>query len=84
MAQPFEWRHPELREGEVFLGNFDRGQFERVVNWQTKRLGTMAFNASLVPASGNPEPVFPVFIQRSEAQAVGLQLDGQYNVTLNW
>ena len=56
--------HPELLEGEGFHGNYSRPDFI-LIGWQTKRLGTHAYNRNgvLIPESKN---LFPVFVQTEE------------------
>lgn len=58
--------HPELREGEFFLGNFTRDDWTKV-GWRTKRCGVNAYCVD-----GSPYPfqalhgVAPGFALRSE------------------
>ncbi len=61
--------HPEQRQNEVFLGNFDPGFAEKSIKWQTKRIGNTAYqeDGSPYPKTMRCEyrPV-PVFALRSE------------------
>lgn len=77
-----DWRHPELRDGEVHLGNFDRMGFV-YCGYKTKRMGNVPFNPitheSTAPIDGLPD-VFPVFVQRTELEAAGIPILGTYSV----
>ena len=61
------WTHPELQEGEVFVGNFTRRKFEQST-WKSKRLGEVAYrkDGTVVPEQGNY--LFPMFISRQEKE----------------
>jgi len=74
-----EWCHPELKRGEVFIGNFDVSSF-KLCNWKTKRTGEQAYDEEHRPTCDDR---FPVFIQRSEIEATGIEMDGHYNVNLD-
>jgi hypothetical protein len=62
--------HPEQRQNEVFLGNFDPAFAEKLLVWKTKRLGVTAYQEDGVPY---PKTIprkyrpIPVFVDRSEA-----------------
>ena len=83
MAQPFEWRHPELEAGEVLLGHFEEHNFPNVP-WRTKRRGKVAYD----PSTGKPAEdrydigSFPVFVQRAELEAAGVTVEGSFTVNL--
>ena len=63
----FNDRHPELLEGEIFLGNvWNIEPFK--CYWGTKRYGQQSYDVDGVPLSG----YFPLFAQRSELEAAGV------------
>lgn len=61
--------HPEQKDDEVFLGNFDPRFAKYAIVWKTKRIGRIAYqaNGARFPASVYPDylPV-PVFADRME------------------
>jgi|GEM_PF-3678683 len=68
--EDFNRHHPELQEGEIFLGNFYQGDasFDHI-KWKTKRAGSEAYTKdgeSLLDYS-------PVFVQRSEVEKAGIK-----------
>jgi hypothetical protein len=70
----FNINHPELKAGELFLGNF---QCEHIgdICWNTKRRGFQAYNVN----GRAIESLRPVFVQQSElpgAMALELQNRG--------
>ncbi len=72
MAGKSFWSHPELKEGEVYLGNFSVEDFAGVT-WKTKRSGFVAYDVN-----GQPSPwpgLFPGFAQRSELEEAGIDPD---------
>jgi len=66
--------HPELRPGEIFLGNFRPDSFARSIEWPSKRMGIQAYDLD-----GKKFPQFfgwrPVFALRSELEAANVFLD---------
>jgi hypothetical protein len=62
-----KWKHPELQEGEVFIGNgFGLYDLDRI-NYKTKRMGDVAYDKD-----GNPLTIVgykPYFAQRSEVES---------------
>jgi hypothetical protein len=77
--QNFNYHHPELKNGEVFLCNVDDPGDPGVhdplecftidlIGWKTKRGGDTAYTATGKVISGNR----PVFVQRSEIIEAGL------------
>lgn len=66
-------KHPELKKGEVFLSN---GKYSEL-KWKTKRQGVVAFDAYGNSIRG----IQPVFVQKAELEAAGVQIDGRYCVT---
>ena len=48
MAHLKNLANPELREGEFFLGNYTKKDWE-LVGWKTKRRGNAAFTAASEP-----------------------------------
>jgi hypothetical protein len=75
--QDFNYTHPELRQGEVFLGNFDDPAEKDIfleeednttvydIGWKTKRIGIKAYSIEGVIL----EHSVPVFVQATELQA---------------
>lgn len=61
------WMHPELREGEVLIGNHTLESFEKV-GWETKRMGNFAYTVNGELISSEPQYLFPVFAKRSELE----------------
>lgn len=72
-------KHPELKEGEVFLINSNSNKYT-LINWKTKRHGITAYN---IRNEMLDHTYFPVFVQRSELEAAGIKIDGEYNVILH-
>lgn len=66
------YKHPELQEGEVFLGNFIYGNFLKI-SYKTKRLGRMTYDRHGKPLTESS--VYPVFAQRDELKAEGIDPD---------
>lgn len=70
--------HPELEEGEVFLGNHTVPEFE-LIGWKTKRLGNVAYGIDgkslgpIITTAG--KRLYPVFAQRAELKAEGIDPD---------
>lgn len=73
-----QYRHPELQKGEVFLGNFTLENYA-LVGWKTKRLGVVAYDRQdrELDQTNMPDEwqMFPVFAQRAELQAEGIDPD---------
>lgn len=79
----FDQIHPELQEGEVFLGNFsfcegdeekyfvDPGHYNEV-GWMTKRMGLIAYNTK---GEMLPNTMHPVFVRRWELERAGINVD---------
>ncbi len=67
-------KHPELKPGEYYLGNFDPERAKEI-GWKTKRPGIKAFKRN-----GDPYPnqedhgVLPYFVQLKELQAAGVDV----------
>ncbi len=63
--------HPEQNSGEIFLGYYNRAQFDALV-WTSKREGQIVFsdNGCIVGQSGDlvKRRLFPVFMARSERE----------------
>jgi len=53
--------HPELRAGEMFIGNFMSDEYSGI-GWSTKRTGRQAYTIHGEEQTG----FMPVFVQRSE------------------
>ena len=73
-----EFKHPELREGEVFLTNGSISEFYPHIGWTTKRIGVTAYDSDKQPIHSHD--FRPVFVQRSELEKAGITIDGEYNV----
>lgn len=58
-----EWKHPELKEGEMFLCNSDIENFA-LIGWETKRMGNRAFDIynNIIRMTS----IYPVFVQKKE------------------
>jgi hypothetical protein len=63
----FNVTHPELKEGEIFLGNFPEGQAIQV-GWKTKRIGWQSYDKDGLAYSGSR----PVFVQIAELPQTAL------------
>jgi len=61
--------HPELRAGEIFLGNTSINAVG--VDWKTKRLGEVAYDMDGRIA----KHLRPVFVTRDEIEKTGLDPD---------
>jgi hypothetical protein len=61
--------HPELEDGEVWIGNILRSDFH-LIGWTTKRLGKIAYltNGKPIPKS---QGFGPVFVTSEEIEAAG-------------
>ncbi len=60
-----EWKHPEGKQGEVFIGNYNLSNFS-LIKWKTKRLGKVPYNTQ-----GNVMKAvdfFPVFVEKIKQQ----------------
>ena len=56
-----EEKHPEMKDGEIFLNNISTDNF-KFVGWKTKRLGTFAYDIE-----GNViNELRPLFVMREE------------------
>jgi hypothetical protein len=68
-----EWKHPELREGEVHIADMTARAFETCCH-TTKRLGEVAYeHGQPVPADFYIVRWFPVFVQESELIEKGIR-----------
>lgn len=69
VSSAVNWQHPELQNGERFLGNYTAEDFNNKLRWQTKRRGQIAYDKY-----GNKEAdqnLHPIFVQESELQKAG-------------
>jgi hypothetical protein len=57
------FRHPELREGEVLLGNTTREDFDRF-DYESKRLGHIAYDTDGRVLEW--QVTYPVFVSEAE------------------
>lgn len=73
----FNENHPELREGEVFVGNIEMVHFVQSEH-KTKRLGYQAYMRNGTPMRRRKKGeswhsfLYPMFVQRSELEEKGL------------
>ena len=74
-----EWCHPELKDGEVLIGNFDDDNY-RMCDWKTRRVGQKAYDAAGELVAG--DKLFPVFVQRTEVEGRRIMPEGQFNMSL--
>ena len=72
LRSPFNFIHPELETGEIYLANTDDGIF-RLLSWETKRKGEVSYS---ICGEKLYDATFPVFVQRSELYEAGFDLDG--------
>lgn len=73
MGFGFNIKHPELKVGEVFLGNFPRDQIADI-GWKTKRVGFQSYDFKGQAYDG----ARPVFVQQAELPgALCLELQGR-------
>jgi hypothetical protein len=63
-----DFRHPELMEGEQFLGNFTQDEFKRS-QYEKKRLGDTAYDIfnRVIPAANG---LYPMFVSAKEYAAI--------------
>lgn len=62
-------KHPETKEGEIFLGHMTGEFFRNNVGWKTKRAGGAVRNDPYGRFSSEEQGediTFPVFVQRKE------------------
>lgn len=64
--------HPEAKEGEVWIGNAFRSDFQ-FVGWHTRRCGDVAYFANGTPIP-KASSFCPVFVQRAELEAAGVEI----------
>ena len=63
-------QHPEIREGEFYLGNFTEDGYSKI-GWKTKRRGVHAYDIDGDPIRCG---TFPVFAKKSELDAKGVTM----------
>ena len=61
MSKDYNKKHPEIKDGEMFLYNSDIKLFHNI-KWKTKRRGTQAYTMCGKPFNG----YFPVFVSKEE------------------
>jgi len=64
-------KHPELRDGEVFLENATKNQFDTDYDWGTRRLGEVAYD---VTTGDKIQELRPIFVQRAELEKFGFTI----------
>lgn len=85
-----EFKHPELRSGEVFISNANAGSFPSKVfrrmsgpvidltKIKTKRMGKISFDPR------DNETVLddrnPIFAERQELEKLGINIEGEFNI----
>lgn len=71
----FNETHPELYDGEIFLGNFKTKDFFQC-GWKTKRMGKIAYCKDGKPlgAASGASGYYPVFVQKKELDNAGVKL----------
>jgi hypothetical protein len=69
-----DWKHPELKRGEVFLTNSSNGL--KTSSWKTKRVGKVAYNIFGEVVKGYS----PVFVKKQELKKAKIEIKGKYNV----
>ena len=73
--------HPEKLPGEVFLTNADSDTLDYHIGWKTKRKGKTAYDIYNKPL--NYHDFFPVFVQRNELLAGGIDPDNLWGEKTN-
>lgn len=73
---PKDWKHPELRRGEVFLSNSKNGP--KTSLWKTKRIGKTAYDIYGKILRGYS----PIFVKRQELKKSRITIHGKHNVSL--
>jgi len=68
-----EWTHPELQEGEVFIGNVTTEVFNGSW-WIDKRLGNVAYDINGISIMKGRD-FFPMFVNRQEIEKAGVYPD---------
>ena len=62
----FNNTHPELKDGEMFLGNVTKSFYHKI-GWETKRMGTTPYTTNgEVLLQISPRILYPVFVQKKE------------------
>jgi hypothetical protein len=71
-------KHPELRDGEVFLTNATVADIAEICR-KTKRVGSVAYmtNGTRINVECG---LYPVFVQRSELDAAGISCASEHRV----
>lgn len=69
--------HPEARQGEVLLTNADSYTYKNHIGRKTKRKGVVAYDMYNRPLRDSD--FFPVFVQRSDLEADGIDPDSLWN-----
>lgn len=69
--------HPEAQQGEVLLTNADLDTYKNHIGRTTKRRGVVAYDMHNRPIHGSA--LFPVFVQRSDLEADGIDPDNLWN-----
>lgn len=72
------WQHPELREGEVCLGNIEKNVFYKVYRrWNPKRMGKVAYDihGNKISQGKNTSKYVPIFVSQAEVKRRELRAD---------
>ncbi|MFH1822368.1 MAG: hypothetical protein ABH830_01555 [Patescibacteria group bacterium] len=75
-------KHPELLEGELFLGYYSRGLIKNYTSWKTKRVGVLVIDENGKPLS-NKGSEAPVFVMIKELEEDGMDIDWYLSPELN-
>ena len=63
----FNNTHPELKDGEMFIGNVTKSFYNHNIGWQTKRMGITAYTPDgEVIFNRLSTTLYPTFIQKKE------------------
>jgi len=74
------WKHPELREGEIYLTNcYEEEELEEncvedfsAIGWKTKRRGRKAYDINRERIYNG---AFPVFVRATELEEAGIDIN---------
>ena len=63
----FNDKHPELEDGEIFIGNVSEQFYHHNIGWKTKRMGNVTYtvDGKIIKSVYS---MVPVFIQKKEKE----------------
>lgn len=64
MKNKTEWKHPELKDGEMFLSNSTVENLD-LISWKQKRVGLQAFDCNNEIIDPRLD-LYSIFVQRTE------------------